>query len=42
VVKAEVFPHGCVDLFHPDCEVPTAFNVTAVEGVDCVEMEAKS
>jgi len=42
VVKAEVFPHGCVYLFHPDCEIPTAFNVNAVEGVDFEEMEAKS
>lgn len=40
VVKAELFPHGKVYLMYPDCEIPTAFNVDAVEGVDFEEIEA--
>jgi hypothetical protein len=40
VVKAELFPHGKVYLMYPDCEIPTAFNVDAVEGVDYEEIDA--
>jgi Zn ribbon nucleic-acid-binding protein len=42
IVKAEIFPDGKIYLMHPSLEVPTAFNVNAVEGVDFEEMEAKS
>jgi len=41
-VKAEMFIDGKIYLMHPSLEVPTAFNVNAVEGVDFEEMEAKS
>ena len=39
VVDAEIFPHGKIYLMHPDCEIPTAFNVDAIEGQDFEEIE---